>query len=104
MLNDQYEPRGANETAIIDVLADTGRNRPSNIYREIGVQRGTAQHWLDRLVAAGWVESPEDGIYDLAYDPREMTDRALAFAYLDHALELDEDAIERYMRGRTSER
>lgn len=88
MLNDQYEPRGEKETEIVDVLAETGRNRPANIYREIGVKRGTAQHWLDRLVAAGWVNIPAHGIYELAHDPREMKDEELADLFIARAIQL----------------
>lgn len=94
MLNDQYEPRTDGEDEVLAVLRrEGGRLRPKHIYSEVGTNTGTAQHWIDRLYAAGWIARPRDGVYELAYDPRQMTDEELAEAYLEHALELAPDTV-----------
>lgn len=89
MLNDRYEPRTEGEDDVLDVLRrEGGRLRPKHIYAEVGTNTGTAQHWIDRLLAAGWINRPRDGVYELAHDPREMSDEELAEVYIAHAAEL----------------
>lgn len=92
MLNDDYEPRDGEEE-ILEVLRETGRNRPKNIYDAVEADRGTAQHQLDRLLAAGWIERPEPGIYEFVADPREMSDHKLAMEYIRHGRDLDAYAL-----------
>lgn len=96
--NDSFEPRDG-EDRLIGVLRESGRLSPTHIYDEMDVNTGSTHHWLHRLHAAGWVARPKKGLYELQYDPREMTDRELAMVYLDHALELDREAVETVVKG-----
>lgn len=93
MLNDGFEPRKGEED-VLGVLKADSRLAPAHIYDELGVNPGSAQHWLDRLHAAGWVTRPKKGLYELSYDPREMSDEELAQLYLRHAIALsDRDSV-----------
>ena len=88
MLNDQYEPRTEDEDRILSLLEDEGRLRPADIYTELGINRGSAQHYNDRLLAAGFIGRPKGGLYEFRFDPRMMSDEELAAVYIDHAIEL----------------
>lgn len=73
MLNDQYKPTSDNEEEIINALRDGGRLRPVNIADRTGKTMSANNHYLRRLIAAGWVHEPEEGLYELRHDPREMS-------------------------------
>lgn len=99
MLNDTYEPRGGEED-VLDVLrAEGGRLRPKHIYEELDVNTGTAQHWIDRLYAAGWIDRPREGVYEIVFDPREFSDEELSVLFVEYAMDLDVEAA----RERVSE-
>lgn len=95
MLNDQYEPRIDGENDILELLEKEGRLRPSDIYEELDINRGSAQHYNDRLLAAGFIGRPKTGLYEFRYDPRKMSDVELAALYIDHAKELTNTAYVR---------
>lgn len=73
MLNDQYKPSSDNEEAILDALKEGGRLRPINIAERTGKTMSANNHYMRRLIAAGWVKEVEEGLYEIAYDPREMS-------------------------------
>lgn len=89
MLNDRYEPTSEDdfEDSILDALRENGRMRPKHIGEEISTHRGNVNHYLKRLVAAGWLENPHPGLYEFAYDPREMTDTEIALVLLEYAVD-----------------
>lgn len=95
MLNDQYEPSSDNEEAIITALREGGRLRAVNISDRTGKTMQANNHYIRRLVAAGWISEPEDGLYELAHDPREMT--------VEERIALFEDHIDRLENGGQSE-
>lgn len=89
VLNDRYEPSGKHEDAILAYLEEEGRLKPTAVAEGVGSKRSAINHSLHRLTAAGWITKPHGhGLYEFAYDPREMDDEAVAAVHLDRALEL----------------
>lgn len=86
--NHRYEP-SKREIDVLELLKEQQRYRPADIYEDLGVNAGSAQHWLSHLNAAGWVGKPKRGLYEFRHDPRGMSDEELAEVYLEYALELD---------------
>lgn len=93
VINDEYEPRGDGEEEILEFLKEEGRSRPSHMYDELGLSSGAAQHYLERLLAAGWIERPYEGTYEFVVDPRRMSEEELADLYIERVRELDESVV-----------
>lgn len=93
VINDEYEPRGDGEENILEFLKEEGRSRPSHMYDELDLSSGAAQHYLERLLAAGWINRPYEGTYEFVADPRGMSDAELADLYIERVQELDETVV-----------
>ena len=101
MLNDEYEPTGKHEEAILDCLRGRGRTRPTCVANELGVGRPALNHHLKRLAAAGWIDQPQYGLYEYRCDPREMSEVEIAAVHIDHAVTLtDTEAVVEYLLDR----
>lgn len=93
-INDQYQPTSDNEEAILDALREGGRLRPVNISERTGKSMSANNHYLRRLIAAGWVREPEDGLYELVHDPREMSIEERKEMYEEYVEELEDQMEE----------
>lgn len=97
MLNDSFEPTGGEEDVLSHLKAER-KARPVDIYNDLDVGETSAQHWIGRLTAAGWITKPKRGIYEYTQDPRELSDEELAVLFVDYAVrELDEDVLEKFV-------
>ena len=68
MVNEEYEPT-RNEEWVIDVLEE-GRANPLYLKNRTGLNDQQVNYALNQLIAAGWVEKVEKGLYGLHEDPR----------------------------------
>lgn len=69
MVNEEYEPT-RNEGWVIDVLEE-GRANPLHLKNRTGLNDQQVNYALNQLIAAGWVDKVEKGLYGLHRDPRE---------------------------------
>jgi DNA-binding MarR family transcriptional regulator len=75
--NREYDPSDL-EADILAVLKE-GRNEdepwgyanPKRLVNRTDVRRQYVQRALDNLVAAGWIEKPDRGLYRFVEDPRD---------------------------------
>ena len=69
MVHEGYEPT-RNEEWVIDVLEE-GRANPLHLKKRTGLNDQQINYALNQLIAAGWVEKIEKGLYELEVDPRD---------------------------------
>ena len=69
MVNEDYEPT-RNEEWVIDVLEE-GRANPLYLKNRTGLNDQQVNYACNQLIAAGWVEKIEKGLYELQEDPRD---------------------------------
>lgn len=67
MVNEDYEPT-RHERWVLDTLRE-GRANPKLIKDNTGLNDQQVNYSLHQLIAAGWVEKPVTGLYELTYSP-----------------------------------
>lgn len=90
MLNVEYKPSSEYEDDIMRLLEVERRLTASEIADELDMHTAALNHYLHRLVAAGWIEQPRDrGTYAYVADPRRMSDGQIADTYREYARQVE---------------